>query len=269
MGAAKPDWSRLAEIVGGAEATGGTVGVAVVGPDGARYSHNGARRFGAASTVKVPLMVEVYRQIDRGERGLDDPYTLSAADKTPGSGVLLHLHDGLAVTLDDLLYLTISISDNTATNVLIDLAGMDAVNAAMRSLGMTSSTLGRKMKGRPADPGEPENWATPDDYAGLIAVILDHRAASPASCDRMIDTLEKQQNPRRIARYLPEREDLRWGSKTGSVKGVVNDVGFVTTERGTAILSVFCENLPDQHTGEQVIGEISRAALAAAGISEC
>ncbi len=85
----------------------------------------------------------------------------------------------------------------------------------------------------------------------------------------MSATLEKQQNPRRIARYLPEREDLRWGSKTGSVKGVVNDVGFVTSERGTVILSVFCENLPDQHTGEQVIGEISRAALAAAGILEC
>ncbi len=268
MGTAEPDWSRLAEIIGGAEATGGTVGVAVVGPGGARYSHHGARRFGAASTVKVPLMVEVHRQIDRGERGLDDPYTLRAADKTPGSGVLLHLHDGLALTLDDLLYLTISISDNTATNVLIDLAGMDAVNATMRSLGMADSTLSRKMKGRPADPGEPENWATPDDYAALIAAILDHRAASPASCDRMLATLEKQQNPRRIARYLPEREGLRWGSKTGSVKGVVNDVGFVTTEHGTAILSVFCENLPDQHTGEQVIGEISRAALEATGVVE-
>ena len=268
MTGTRTDWRQLADIIATAEASGGVVGVTIVAPDGARFTHNGDRRFGAASTVKIPIMVELYRQIDRGERALNDPYTLRAADKAPGSGVLLHLHDGLALTLDDLIYLMISISDNTATNVLIDLAGMEAVNATMRSLGMTGSTLGRKMKGRPADPGEPENWATPDDYAAVIAAILERRAASPGSCDQMLAMLEKQQNARRIARYLPEREGLRWGSKTGSVKGVTNDAGFITSERGTLIVGVYCENLPDQHVGERVIGEISRAALTATGIVE-
>jgi beta-lactamase class A len=218
--------------------------------------------------VKIPIMIELYRQVDRGERTLTDRYELRNEDRAAGSGVLLHLHQGLDLSLDDLIYLMISISDNTATNVLIDLAGMDNVNATMRSLGMTDSTLGRKMKGRPAQGDEQENWATPDDYAAAIAALLERRAASAEACERMIATLEKQQCTRRISRYLPEGDAIRWGSKTGSIAGVTNDVGFIATERGTVIVSAFCENLADQHVGERVIGDIARAAMRATGVAE-
>ncbi len=95
-------------------------------------------------------MVEIYRQIDCGECSLDDPYILRDDDKAVGSGVMLHLQDGATLTLNDLIYLMISISDNTATNLLIDMAWMDNVNETMRALGMANSLLGRKMKGRPA-----------------------------------------------------------------------------------------------------------------------
>jgi beta-lactamase class A len=145
---------------------------------------------------------------------------------------------------------------------------MDAVNATMRELGMTASNLGRIMKGRPAVRGEVENLATPNDYAAVVGVILDGRAASPSSCEAMLAMLEKQQNQRRIARYLPQDESIRWGSKTGSITGVTNDVGFVRTDLGTVVIAVFCEDFPDQHSAEQAIGEISRAALATIGLLE-
>lgn len=262
------DWTEIETLASETEATGGSVGVAIVGPDGATFWRNGDRRYGAASTVKIPLMVEIFRQIDRGERALGDRHRLRDEDRAPGSGVLLELHEGIELTLRDLIYLMISISDNTATNILIDYAGMDQVNATMRSLGMTRSTLGRKMKGRPAQGDEQENWATPDDYASVVQAILAGRAASAASCAAMERMLETQQNKRRIARYLPEAEGIRWGSKTGSIQGVTNDVGFITTAVGTLIVSVFCESLPDQHVGERVIGDISRAAMGATGLVE-
>lgn len=260
------DWSAVEELVGTIEsASGGTVGIAVIGPNGERWSHNGDRQFRAASTMKIPLMIEIFRQIDRGERTLNDPYTLTADDKAIGSGVLLHLHDGIGITLNDIIYLMISISDNTATNILIDMAGMDEVNALMRELEMPNSTLGRKMKGRPAVAGEQENFATPDDYANVVASLFDGTAASPTSCDTMIEMLTRQQNSRRIPRYLPERDDIRWGTKTGSIKGVTNDVGFVETPAGRTIVAAFCEDFPDQHDGEFAIGELSRAAMNACG----
>ena len=260
-------WEPVQELVSTIEqASGGTVGIAVAAPDGSRWSHNGRRQFKAASTVKIPLMIEVYRQVDRGERTLDERHVLAAEDKAVGSGVLLHLHDGIELTLEDLVYLTISISDNTSTNMLIDLAGMDAVNTTMHELGMTGSTLARKMRGRPAVEGEHENLATPEDYVTVVEAILDGRAASATSCEAMTTMLTRQQNARRIARYLPERDDIRWGSKTGSIKGVTNDVGFVETPAGRMAITVFCEGFPDQHDGEFAIGELSRAALHAADL---
>lgn len=262
------DWSQVNDIIQSAERSEGIVGVTVVAPNGETFTHNADRRFGAASTVKIPIMIQVYRQIDRGERSLDDRYVLSAADRAVGSGVLLHLHEGMEVTLNDLIYLMISISDNTATNVLIDLVGMDQVNATMQELNMRRSTLGRKMKGRPAQGDEQENWATPNDYADVLMALLKKNVAADASCDKMIEMLETQQNTRRISRYLPEVDGIRWGSKTGSVKGVCNDVGFIATDEGTLILSIFCEDLPDTHVGEKVIGDISRAAMHATGIVE-
>lgn len=262
------DWQEVDTLVADAESSGGSVGVVIVAPDGTRYEHNAPRRYRAASTVKIPLMVEIYRQIDRGERSLTDSYVVNDADRANGSGVMLHLHAGATLNLNDLIYLMISISDNTATNILIDYAGMEAVNQTMRELGMTDSTLGRKMKGRPAQGDEQENWATPTDYIAVLEAILDGRAASTDSCAAMVAMLEKQQSTRRISRFLPEGDGIRWGSKTGSVTGVTNDVGFVSTPRGTLLLSIFCEDLADQHVGERVIGEISRAALAATGIVE-
>lgn len=259
------DWSEVAKIVAAAEEHG-TVGVTVVAPDGERWSHNGGRQFKAASCVKIPLMIEIYRQVDRGARKLDDTFVLHDSEKAVGSGVMLHLHDGIEMTVNDLLYLMISISDNTATNVLIDMAGMEQVNAVMRELEMTGSNLGRKMKGRPAVEGETENLATSDDYVAVVEAILDGRAASAESCEAMTAMLEKQSSTRRISRYLPEDDAIRWGSKTGSIKGVTNDAGFVMTSDGRLAIAVFCESLPDQHVGEQVIGDITRAALKATGL---
>src|SRR6187200_3470631 len=102
------DWHEVEDAVSRAEAFG-TVGVGIEGPDGRRWSRHGDRRFKAASVVKIPLMIEVYRRAE-------------------GSGVLLHLHAGLAPSIEDLVYLTMSISDNTATNLLIRRVGMAPVN---------------------------------------------------------------------------------------------------------------------------------------------
>ncbi len=261
--AARIDWTGVTETIARAEAGGATIGLAAVSPSGERFSHNGGRRFVAASTVKIAIMIELFRRIDAGTLTLDQRHKLLPGDKSTGGGVVLHLHDGIEFTLGDLFYLMMSISDNTATNVLIDYTGMAEVNAAMRSLGMANSVLGRKMRGRPVLAGEQENWVVPDEYAIAIDALLGNRAASPAACAQMIQLLEKQQNDRRIARHLPRQDRPRWGTKTGTLPGAVNDVGFIMTAKGPLILSVYCEKPADTLAGEEIIGDIAEAALAA------
>ncbi len=260
-------WPALIAALAEAERAGGTVGIAVRGPQGAHFARHGARRFRAASTVKVPLLIELLRQVDRGLFALTDLHTLTAADKVPGSGVLLALHDGLAVTYRDLLYLMMTISDNTATNILIERAGMAAVNATMRDLGMTDSALERTMRGRAAEPGEPENWGTPDDYLRVLGAILAGGAASAASNATMRALLEQQQNPRRIGRYVPVVDGISWGSKTGSLGGVANDIGFIASPRGVLLLAIFTAGLPEADDPERTIGLLARAAMLDTGIA--
>ena len=211
------------DCIAAAERDGVVVGVAAIMPGGDRFTHNAERRFVAANTVKIPIMIELFRQIDAGRHALDDCYQLRRADRASGSGVMLHLHDGMEFTLKDLTYLMISISDNTATNVLIERVGMEQVNAAMRELGMAASTLSRKMGQRDENRPDKENWATPDDYATAVASLLNGRAASPSSCAQMIAMLEKQQNDRAYrtpcagasALGQQDREPSRRGQRCG------------------------------------------------------
>jgi len=259
------DWKGVGESIARAEKGGCTIGLAAVAPSGERFAHNGDRRFVAASTVKIAIMIELFRKIDAGRLTLGQVHKLKSDDKATGGGVVLHLHDGIELTLGDLVYLMMSISDNTSTNVLIDYCGMEEVNQVMRSLGMQSSVLGRKMRGRPVLPGENENWAVPNEYAAMIAAILEENAASPSSCQQMIALLEKQQNDRRIARHLPKENRPRWGTKTGTLPGAVNDVGFVMTPRGPVILSVYVEKAADTLAGEEILGDVARAVLKAVG----
>lgn len=258
-------WAELRGIVETAERRGWDVGVSVTGPDNVRFEHRADELLKSASTIKIAIMIALFRKIDRGEVSLDDSYVLKAEDKVPGSGILQNMHDGLDLTIGDVVYLMMSISDNPATNILIDLVGMDTVNATMRDLGLKQSVLGRKMMGRPALETEQENLATANEFALMVQKILGHEAASSRSCEQMIDLLEKQQNTRRIGRYVPP--GVRWGSKTGSYDTVANDVGFIESDSGRVIVSVLAANLPDMVTGEKLIGDIARIAMKTCGVA--
>jgi beta-lactamase class A len=268
MRSANP-WNRVEEIVAEVNLSG-TAGVSLIGPDGATWQHLGDRIFNPASTLKIPVMVEIYRKIDAGELHLDDPWTLTDDLRVGGSGVLNQMRSGATITLYDLLYLMISISDNLATDALINMAGVEAINRTTADLGMKNSRLAGTLS--EAFAGAPElGRATPNDYAGAIRAILDGKAAAEESCQAMTALLETQQNRRRIARYLsapvPLSETIRWGSKTGTTRGVCNEAGFIIGSNGRLILSVYTEHYADTHVAEQVIGEIARAAMADTGVA--
>jgi beta-lactamase class A len=117
---------------------GGTVGVAARNlASGAEVDIAADDRFPMASCFKIPVMVEVLRRVDAGALRLDDRVTLTEADKSPGS-TLIHCHEGLRPSVRDLLYLMITLSDNTATDMLWRLVGLASVNETMRALGLES-----------------------------------------------------------------------------------------------------------------------------------
>jgi len=115
---------------------GGTVGVAAHNlASGAEAHYNADDLYPMASCFKIPVMVEVMRRVDTGSLRLDDRLTLTEADKSPGS-TLIHCHEGLRPSVRDLLYLMITLSDNTATDMLWRLVGLGSVNETMRGFGL-------------------------------------------------------------------------------------------------------------------------------------
>lgn len=262
-------WGRVEETVAAVGAYG-TVGVSLIGPDGATWQHRGDRLFHPASTLKIPVMVAIYRKMDAGELSLDAPWILADEMRVMGSGVLNHMRAGATITVEDLVYLMISISDNLATDALIAMAGLDGIARAMADLGMKRSKIGATISAMFAGSDAPM-VATPNDYAGAVRAILDGKAASAAACAAMTVMLEKQQNGRRIARYLPQPSPhtvnpIRWGSKTGTMRGVCNEAGFTEGPNGRLIIAVYTEHYADTHIAERVIGEIARAALMDTGV---
>ena len=247
----------------------GDVGISVRSPTGEVWSRQGDIQFPAASIAKIPIMITVYRMIDQNRLALDNEYVLQDDDKSNGSGVLRHMRTGIVLTLSDLIFLMMSISDNTATNILIRKVGMHQISATMQELGMNSSNLSRYFVGRLAIEGEQENIATPNDYVRALDSIISGEVASASACQAMLTTLSLQQNRNRIGRYVPTEPAFQWGSKTGTNPGITNDVGFVTSPLGTMRIAILCRGLQSEVVGEQLIADSTLAAMQSTGIIAC
>ena len=208
------DWSALADAV---RAVPAEVGFWVRRLDTSEeWAADADRLFPAASTIKVPILVQLFRRVEAGEVRLDDRLELTDERKAVGSGVLKELDAGLRPTIKDLATLMIVVSDNTATNLCIDAAGgLDAVNAAVRDLGLAQTRLRRYVVGRAADSADGENATTARELGTLLELIWRGRAARPESCRQMLAILAKQQLRQRLPRLYPEA--IQHHGKTGSI----------------------------------------------------
>ncbi|HEX4205065.1 MAG TPA: serine hydrolase [Ktedonobacteraceae bacterium] len=187
---------------------------------------NADQLFPAASLAKLPILVEVARQVSEGKLAWPTRYTLPKGARVPSSGVLADLSPDLTWSLHDLACLMITISDNSAANVLLDLVGMDAVNATMRKLGLNATSIERRFMDFMARQQGRDNWTTAGDMARLFALLCTHTV--PES-ERMIAILLRQNDYMLLPGYWGE--DLPFAHKTGDLVGVSHDAGLLFPPR--------------------------------------
>lgn len=236
---------------------GGTVGVAVRDVRGGiALDLRADERFPSASVIKIGILVELMARAEEGELSLEEKALLRDEDKVPGSGVLSMLHDGLEVTLEDLAHLMITVSDNTASNILIDRLGADRITARLRRLGLQRTELGRKFYDFDARDRGFDNWITARDMADLLVGIERRQVVSPNACEKMLAILRKQQFDSRIPKLLPP--DTPVGNKTGSVTGVCHDVGIIHSPTGPLVLAVLTRGIAQEAVAEGGIRHIAR-----------
>jgi beta-lactamase class A len=220
------------------ESFSGEVGIALYRfGDGFRYERNARAPRLAASLIKLFVLLEVLAQVDEGKLELKARYPLRSGDVVGGNGVLQLLDAGLTPTLRDLLSLMIAVSDNTATNILIDLVGEDAVNRHCEALGLTATRLVGKLSLPEARYNEAQrrgerNRTSPSDVLELLVALAEGRWLSGASSALALKALEAQLYTEALARYLPTDPELdehpvTLASKSGCLRGVWHDAGIV------------------------------------------
>jgi len=197
---------------------------------GCALMHNENEPLLAASVIKIPIMVEAFRQFEAGIHGRDEVHVLREEEKMPSCGALNRMHAGLEVTLRDLVDLMIVLSDNTATNILIDLLGIENVNATLRSLGVTRSVLRRKLFDREGHLAGIENTVTARDMGLLLEKMYAGELVSAEASREMLDILRNQKLNGKMPFYLKPR-GIACAHKTGEDDGITHDVGIVFTRK--------------------------------------
>ncbi len=290
------------EIARLSKGAGGVVGVSAIHLETSRrVSLNGSQRFPMASTFKVPIAVQLLTRVDKGEIRLDQMIQVQQSDLHPGSGTLTDLFNqpGLALSVRNLLELTLLISDNSATDVCLRLAGgPEAVTARMRDAGINgidvnrstarliadwigigqtpsesdwTQTLFRKLSDavKPEErkaaaakfDADPRDTASPEAMGSLLERIYRRDLLKPESSELLLDIMRRcRTGEARLKGMLPLGTEV--AHKTGTIGGTTNDVGIVTLpeDAGHVALAVFVKASEKEISArERTIAEVARA----------
>ncbi len=232
------------------------MGVAIVDlTDGHKYLLHANDVFPQASSIKICILAELYRQAQQGKLKLTDLYTVNAADLVQDSDIMGGLTPGVTqITLRDLATMMVAVSDNSATNVLIDRVGMDNVNAFLSAQGLRDTKLRRKMMDLKAASEGRENVSTPNEMAKLLEAIYHGQVLNQEMTDDFFKVLSTHKDSW-IPRDLPD--DLKIANKPGALEGVRNDSGVIFVEKRPYILCVMTTYLHRERDGEEAISNIS------------
>lgn len=224
---------------------------------GAAYGLRDNQRVRTASTIKLAVMAGVFAQVEAGNAKWDELITLREEDKVSGSGVLTEVSPGTRLPLRDLVNLMIVVSDNTATNLVIDRITADAVNQTMDQLGLPATRSLRKVRGDGNQLKAPSGWSkaglleenkpfglgvtTPREMVSLLEKLERGEVVSPAASKQMIAILKRQQYKDGIGRKMG---DLEVASKSGALDALRSDVGIVYTPKGRIAIAITVDDLP-------------------------
>ena len=221
---------------------------------GETVSRRAGESFLAASVIKLAVLSECFARMESGELSPNQTFTIRKEDKFPSCGALTYMHDGLTVTLEDLYTLMIILSDNTATNLLIDLLGIDCINRRMEALDCAGFRLNRRLFDSEASARGLENYIVPEDVGKLLEGMYAGTVVSREASAKMLDILAKQRLNGKIPVLLPHGTKV--AHKTGEDDGITHDAGIVFGKQ--PFVCVLCGNEVETGPFERGMQEIAR-----------
>jgi beta-lactamase class A len=242
---------------------------------GASYSLAGDDPVRTASTIKFPIMIECFAEAAEGKLDLAAALKLTEDEKVSGSGILQDLSAGRDYPLSDLIVLMITLSDNTATNLIIDRISGNAVNARMAKLGLEQTRCMRKISGdgkllKPFVSGvseegakaENKRWgigrSTPHEMVILLEKLYRGELVDKSASAQMLEILKKQRDHSSIGRDL---NDVVIANKSGALDALRSDVGIVFSKQGPIAMAITVDGMPTPNWSPDNPGELLIASL--------
>jgi D-alanyl-D-alanine carboxypeptidase (penicillin-binding protein 5/6) len=266
VGAAQSLAERLQPLISAHE---GEVAIAVKHlTTGETFASNADEPMPTASLIKLPVMVEAYRQAAEGKINLAEVVKFEEDDKTPGSGILsTQFSPGATFTLRDAIRLMIAYSDNSATNLVLEKVGLPATNEAMEKLGFANTKVHAYVF-RPMSSIAPERSrqfglgsTTASEMIRLVELIHSKQIVNAEACDAMLDHLRQCQD-KRLSKLLPPGTKV--AHKTGSVAAVRTDAGLIEAKSGPIAICVLTRDNKDQRWTEENAAEVLTSKIARA-----
>lgn len=217
---------------------------------GQTYALNADERVRTASTIKIAVMIEAFARVAEGKAKWTDEVVLTKEKKVSGSGILTELSPGLRLTLRDAVNLMMILSDNTATNLVLDVLTTHAVNARMESLGFKNIKIMRKVgSGGESTAGkDPENkkfglgMATPREMVLVMEKLERGEVINPEVSKEMIELMKREQGRNAIGRSL---WNVSMASKYGALDRLRSAVGILYTKKGKIAMAISCDEMPE------------------------
>lgn len=248
---------KIQDLVNGLEGKG-TVGIVIKDlQTGKKITINDRKIFPAASLIKLCIIWDLFQRIEMGQLKLDDQIVLEAHQKVGGCGILKELHTGLKVTLNDLAILMIVLSDNVATNLLIDTLGMRDINTSMEALKLSVTKLQRKMMDFSAAQKGLDNFTSPTEVAVILENFYNSERLTKSSIEQIVNILKRQQCNNKLPVKMPK--EAVFAHKTGELPAIEHDAGILFFEDQAILLIVMTKDLVDNQDGIKLhiqIGEL-------------
>ena len=222
---------------------------------GESFYVNSEEVFQSASLIKVPILIEAFRQSEVGKLNLDQ--LVSITNPVGGSGVLQSFSRDALLTLKDLMTLMITVSDNTATNMIIEKLGMEAINRSFGKMGLQHTVLNRKMMDFAAITQGLNNFTSPSDMLTCLKVVVEGAYLSEESRAAALKIMSYQQFQDRLPGMM-DLEKVFAANKTGSLPHVVHDCAVITYKGKTAYAAVLLDQIDDEFAGKQIINRIGK-----------
>ena len=191
----------------------------------------------AASVIKIPVMIEAFRQAHAGELSLDEIHALEDWERLPSCGTLKAMHTGIEMTLLDIVKLMIIVSDNAATNIMIRRVGMERVNHTLRVLGCERTTLNRQLFDSEASRRGVKNFITAGEMGMLLEKLWRGEVVSPEASRQMMDILLDQRLNGKLPFFI-DSMGVDIAHKTGEDDGITHDVGVMYTQQPMVVCFV-------------------------------